>query len=248
MDEQAPKLRVTSDPADVYFKPRPRPPKGPGHTAQIRVQNRRRAYLDRHPDYFESMEHELADPLLYDALVRRFQTAEEREKEGREKGFSRVLEVDLLRGEAKLSRLAAESSQEETSSYAHARLPSSFSPSSVTATTASKAASGGADSKHNYQSDGDVLGLDDELPPDTQEEGRERWEEFLRTRFILGQDDDFDYVTVDEDDAYDVIERRDEEDAWFNAESPGWIEGGDGEDSSAKDKKQLEGETGIQDF
>ncbi|KAF4306082.1 hypothetical protein GTA08_BOTSDO14184 [Botryosphaeria dothidea] len=40
---------------------------------------------------------ELADPLLYDRLVRRFQTPAEREAEGRAKGYSGVLEADLLR-------------------------------------------------------------------------------------------------------------------------------------------------------
>ncbi len=49
----------------------------------------------------------LADPDLYDTLVRQFQTPAEREAEGRAKGYSRVLEGSLLRGEARLERLAA---------------------------------------------------------------------------------------------------------------------------------------------
>lgn len=71
----------------------------------IRVKNRRKRYLDTHPGYFSSAL-ELADPLLYDRLIRRFQTPAEREAEGREKGYSGVLEADIRRSEAKLQALA----------------------------------------------------------------------------------------------------------------------------------------------
>lgn len=47
----------------------------------------------------------LSDPLLYDRLVRRFQTPAEREAEGRKKGYSGILEADLYRGEAKMEAL-----------------------------------------------------------------------------------------------------------------------------------------------
>ncbi|KAH6855322.1 hypothetical protein B0I37DRAFT_442181 [Chaetomium sp. MPI-CAGE-AT-0009] len=88
-----------------FSQPRPRPPRSPGRLAQIRAQNRRRAYLEKHSTYFESSEHELADPLLYDSLIRRFQTPSEREAEGRQKGYARVLEGSLLRGEERLAKL-----------------------------------------------------------------------------------------------------------------------------------------------
>ncbi|KAJ9268346.1 hypothetical protein DTO212C5_5498 [Paecilomyces variotii] len=80
-----------------------------GHTtnppASVIVKNRRKRYLDAHPEYF-SADLELADPLLYDRLIRRFQTPAEREAEGRAKGYSGVLEADLRRSEAKLEALA----------------------------------------------------------------------------------------------------------------------------------------------
>jgi hypothetical protein len=57
----------------------------------VRVKNRRKRYLDLNPSYFTSPNLELADPLLYDRLIRRFQTAAEREADGRAKGFSGVL-------------------------------------------------------------------------------------------------------------------------------------------------------------
>ena len=44
--------------------------------------------------------------MAYDRLVRRFQNAEEREAEGRKKGYSGTLEADLWRSEAKVQALA----------------------------------------------------------------------------------------------------------------------------------------------
>ncbi|KAL4821188.1 coiled-coil domain-containing protein-domain-containing protein [Aspergillus spinulosporus] len=72
--------------------------------AATQRKNRRKRWLDLHPEYF-SADLELADPLLYDRLIRRFQTPSEREAEGRAKGFSGVLQADLLRSEAKLDAL-----------------------------------------------------------------------------------------------------------------------------------------------
>ena len=115
-------------------------------------------------------------------------------------------------------------------------------------------------------------------PAATRDEGRERWRAFLRDRFVHGGDDEFDYRAVDENDEYDVLERKDLEDAWFDDEDPGWAteETDDGRPSSSarasglgdrngKDEDQdmdgdtrerprspvdriLQGETGIQDF
>ena len=77
----------------------------PTPPSPIRVKNRRKRYLDLHPEYFSDPALELADPLLYDRLIRRFQTAKEREAEGRAKGYSGILQADLLRSEAKLAAL-----------------------------------------------------------------------------------------------------------------------------------------------
>ncbi|KAJ5317548.1 hypothetical protein PENANT_c079G06194 [Penicillium antarcticum] len=71
----------------------------------VTVKNRRKRYLDLHPEYF-SAELELADPLLYDRLIRRFQTPQEREEAGRAKGFSGILQADLLRSEARIDAIA----------------------------------------------------------------------------------------------------------------------------------------------
>ncbi|KAL1957727.1 hypothetical protein VTO42DRAFT_5570 [Malbranchea cinnamomea] len=94
-------------------KPQERPP------ASIQVKNRRKRYLELHPEYF-GPDLELADPLLYDRLVRRFQTAEEREAEGRAKGFSGVLEADLMRSELKMEALA---NPDSNATFAYTRGP-----------------------------------------------------------------------------------------------------------------------------
>ncbi|MCJ1287805.1 hypothetical protein MMC26_007157 [Xylographa opegraphella] len=78
--------------------------RSPASVARIITKNRRKRYLDLHPEYFSSSL-ELADPLAYDRLVRRFQTPAEREEEGRKKGYSGVLEADLWRSEAKVEAL-----------------------------------------------------------------------------------------------------------------------------------------------
>ncbi|TIA06516.1 hypothetical protein D6C83_08701, partial [Aureobasidium pullulans] len=75
------------------------------HTLRIRVKTRRRRYLEQNGDYFDSPSLELADPLLYDRMIRRFQSAAEREADGREKGYSGMLEADLMRSEAKIDAL-----------------------------------------------------------------------------------------------------------------------------------------------
>jgi Coiled-coil domain containing protein (DUF2052) len=132
--------------------------------------------------------------------VRRFQSAAERETEGRAKGYSGVLEADLYRSEAKLEALHSQ----------------------------------------NYKSgpDGQILPEDpDEIPAD-KEEGLSRWKYQMTMRFLSGEDNDFPYSEVDENEEWDVIENREAEDRWFEDEEPQWVGKGDGP----------QGETGIQDF
>ncbi len=74
---------------------------------RLKAKNRRKRYLELHPEYFTDPSLELADPLLYDRLVRRFQSASEREAEGRRKGFSGEMATDLWRAEAKRDALTA---------------------------------------------------------------------------------------------------------------------------------------------
>lgn len=114
-----------------------------------------------------------ADPLLYDRMVRRFQSAEEREKDGRAKGYSGVLEANLLRSEAKIDAL---------------NHPDPNSP-----MTYSRAADG---SITGVEQDADERAQG-------KEDGWERWKEVMELRFIRGGDEDFDYAAVDGSDDFD---------------------------------------------
>ncbi|CAD6501623.1 BgTH12-01873 [Blumeria graminis f. sp. triticale] len=173
----------------------------------IKVKNRRKLYLDAHPSYFTSSDLELADPLLYDKCIRKFQTSVEREADGKQKGYSGVLEADLWRSEAKIAKI--EKYQENI-------------------------ATANASDRRYLQ----IAILDeDENNIKTKEEGWERWLYVMTLRFLDGEDEDFDYKEVDDSDEWDWVERREMEEAWFDAEEPEWLN----EDNRQED-------TGIQDF
>lgn len=152
-----------------------------------------------------------------------------------------MLEGSLLRGEAKLARIApgkgAESGSDSQPDAAIATARE------VTAAAADNAAA--------------------LPPPEDRKEATERWEEFLRIRFVGGGDEDFEYGVVDDNEDYDVLYRKDEEEAWFEAEDPGWASlaelepehGPDSDDGQStnvnagtRPERTLQGETGIQDF
>ncbi|KAI1299737.1 coiled-coil domain-containing protein-domain-containing protein [Xylaria venustula] len=259
-------------PSPPYERPQPRPPRSPAHAAHVRVRNRRREWLSRNSSYFRSLEHELADPTLYDALIRRFQSHEEREKEGRAKGFGRVLEVDLLRGEARLSKLADDTRHSDDNNVsieslgneslattvepADSRSPRLSRPWSSPGTPELTVSETGAGMNWEELEALETHDLEKRSAPQTAEDGRMRWEEFLRLRFLNGGDEDFDYRTVDEDDEYDTLERREQEDAWFDNEEPGWAEESEYDDEAEPNRERkksvverpLTGETGVQDF
>ncbi|EAW12776.1 uncharacterized protein ACLA_012040 [Aspergillus clavatus NRRL 1] len=176
----------------------------------IRVKNRRKRYLDLHPEYF-SPELELADPLLYDRLIRRFQSPAEREAEGKAKGFSGVLQADINRSEAKLDAL---NNPDPHAMFSYTRGPS-----------------------------GEILAEDRDEIPVSKEEGDKLWRWEMTMRFLRGEDRDFDYTVVDENDEYDDL--TEEQDRYFDEEEPEWIvEGTDNGDIQSR----LHGETGVQDF
>ncbi|KAJ5908135.1 hypothetical protein N7495_000817 [Penicillium taxi] len=168
----------------------------------VQSKNRRRRYLDLHPEYF-SAELELADPLLYDRLIRRFLTPQEREAQGRERGFSGVLQADLMRSEAKMEALAQ---PDPRSMFSYTRGPN-----------------------------GEILAEDRDDIPSSKEEGQKRWQWEMSLRFIRGDDSDFEYKTVDQNDEYDDWSMH--QDKYFDEEEP-----------EVDEDSQLEGETGIQDF
>lgn len=147
--------------------------------------------------------------MLFDRLIRRFQSAEEREREGRARGVAAGLEASIVRGEAKVEALA----------HPDAENPLVY----------------------ERAVDGTVVGLEEDRGDraGSKEEGMEMWKDVMGRRFLRGEDRDFDYRVVDEDEAYDDLEeegRREQED-WFGGQQEEFV--GEG---------KPEGETGVQDF
>ncbi|KAG0650075.1 Coiled-coil domain-containing 97 [Hyphodiscus hymeniophilus] len=167
---------------------------------KIRTKNRRKIYLDRHPEYLTSPDRELSDPLLYDRCIRRFQSAAEREADGRSKGYSGVLEADLYRSEAKIAALKGENEGGEPV----------VSSSDIVS--------------YIRGENGEVLPEDPDEVPLSKEDGLERWNFEMTLKFLRGEDQDFDYKAVDEDGELDEIESKEEEERWFDDEEPEWVE------------------------
>lgn len=143
-----------------------------------------------------------------------------------------------MRGEARLDRLA--------SSYTGDR----------------PTMSGRREATGSTRMNDNIFTIDSDLAeekPKTKEEGRQRWEEFLRERFVHGGDEEFDYSKVDGDEDLDLMEDREREEEWFDDEEPEWADDSDeahetnGKDENGgrtrtKRERVLMGETGIQDY
>jgi hypothetical protein len=172
----------------------------------------------------------MTDPLLYDRCIRRFQSAAEREADGKAKGYSGILEADLYRSEAKLAALAQETHPSPSSSSHPTSLnPSSSFPSTSTSEPLIPFVS------YLRGPKGEIIS-EDGHEIKSKEEGFERWKFEMTVRFLRGADEEFEYGDVDESEEYDELERRESEERWFDEEEPEW----DGEEGG--------GETGVQDF
>lgn len=156
---------------------------------------------------------------MYDRCVRRFQSAAEREADGRSKGYSGVLEADLFRSEAKLAALKGQTPDGEAHSSSEASLPFV---------------------SYVRGEDGEVLPEDPDEIPKTKEDGLERWKFAMTIKFLKGEDQDFDYKEIDESDEWDILEGKEEEERWFEDEEPEWV--------GEEEEPTVGGETGIQDF
>ncbi|KAL8939187.1 MAG: hypothetical protein Q9211_002853 [Gyalolechia sp. 1 TL-2023] len=198
-----------------HARPTPRH-HSPASLARIRVKNRRKHYLETHPEASRSAPHlhhnpptdqPPKDPLSYDRLIRRFQTATEREADGKQKGYSGVLEADLWRSEAKIDALS------EDGKHGH-------------------------EMRYRRDTNGEIVAEDRDEVPGSKEEGQERWREQMEMRFLRGEDGDFDYGVVDQGDEFDGVEEgRERQEEWFEGEEESV--GADGKGGN------LEGETGT---
>lgn len=91
--------------------------------------------------------------------------------------------------------------------------------------------------------DGEILAEDRDDIPASKEEGEKAWRWEMGLRFMRGDDPDFDYKSVDENDEYD--DWTEQQEKYFEDEDPEWVVG---EARGDEAKAQLQGETGIQDF
>lgn len=180
----------------------------------------------------------MTDPLLYDRCIRRFQTAAEREADGKSKGYSGVLEADLYRSEAKIAALQSNNAQQHEDGVQQLS----------TSTASTQAPNSQSDIpyvSYSRGSNGEVLPEEEDEVPSSKDEGMDRWKYGMTLRFLKGEDPDFDYKEVDESEEWDAIEGREEEERWFDEEEPEWV------DEEAQDEgkqKGTGGETGVQDF
>ena len=96
--------------------------------------------------------------------------------------------------------------------------------------------------------DGEIVAEEKDEVPMNKEEGLERWRKEMEAMFLRGEDSDFDYRLVDENEAYDDrgLEEREEEEKWFEEEEPTWIDQLESVESGHKPSPV--GQTGIQDF
>ena len=139
------------------------------------------------------------DPLLYDRMVRQFQTTAEREVEGRQKGYSGTLEADLLRSEAKIEAL----------NHPDPNSPLIYRRDATGSITA--------------------VDQDEEDRPKSREQGFAKWKECMEQRFLRGEDLDVDYDSIDHDDRYDDWEEdsRRRQDKYFEDEDAEFVAGGE---------------------
>lgn len=96
---------------------------------------------------------------------------------------------------------------------------------------------------------GEIIAEETDEVPHNKEEGLQRWHNEMELRFLRGEDPDFEYMAVDEDDAYDNkgIEELEEEEKYFDEEEPTWL--GLGQDLESTDGSNIPtGQTGVQDY
>ncbi|KAK9464188.1 coiled-coil domain-containing protein-domain-containing protein [Lipomyces oligophaga] len=184
-----------------------------------RIRNRRWHYLQQHSStYFSGSGLAEADPLLYDRLVRQFQSLSERQIVQDKRGWAARMYEDLVRAERRLERverLRAEELQRANSADHHVAA--------------------------ERVGDDDEEELDffsgEELNKTTAER---QWQRLMTIRFLNGHDTDIDYNNIDYSETWDDYNQitRDCQDQYFDSEQPSWI----------VDETELTGQTGIQDY
>lgn len=90
--------------------------------------------------------------------------------------------------------------------------------------------------------DGEILAEERDEVPGSKEEGEKAWRWEMTMRFLKGEDGEFDYAAVDENEEFD--DQGEEQEKWFDEQEPEWVD--DEKDGDVRER--LTGQTGIQDF
>ncbi len=95
---------------------------------------------------------------------------------------------------------------------------------------------------------GEIYPEEKDEVPSSKEEGERRWKKEMEMRFLRGDDNEFEYQDVDNDERWDnkAEEEREEEEKYFAEEEPSWIL--DENDDSSQGTMERTGETGVLDY
>lgn len=106
-----------------------------------------------------------------------------------------------------------------------------------------------ASMRYTRDASGEIIAEEKEEVPIDKADGLQRWHKEVELRFLRGEDPDFEYVTVDEDEIYDNrgIEEREEEEKYFDEEEPSWLGADEDQDHPAGSEAPA-GQTGVQDY
>jgi hypothetical protein len=174
-------------------------------SSRLQAKNRRKRYLEVHPEYFDDASLELADPLLYDRLIRRFQTAAERERDGQKKDFADRVTANLWRP-------MTYSPSDYNREALHRPRPDYLSP-------------------HTRGTGRQIREEDEDEVPMSKEEGKAWWRDEMTQRFLRGDDNDFEYKKVDGNIRYDdPEEERDILEAYFDSMDSDYDTDGEGKE------------------
>ncbi|KAF3903721.1 hypothetical protein AA313_de0209586 [Arthrobotrys entomopaga] len=248
----------------------------PSPDPQITTRNRRLIYLQTHDDYFTRPDHAFSLPTLYDQLVGRFMTGRDRRDHASDPSsvtkFSEILARDLERGEDRLAQLRQKQQQKQQQGLeGHEQIElvnedelEEVEDENGNLITNPKRVpvQDGEGLDENDTVDAEKLDADILLHADSdgeftnvqsREEAWEIWRDILSRRFLRGDDEDFDYDDVDlsggAGDPKHLIEVEIERDGWevyFDGEEADVYVERDGKKYSGG--REMEGETGIQDF
>ncbi|KAI9711560.1 MAG: hypothetical protein M1820_002125 [Bogoriella megaspora] len=180
--------------------------------AVTRMRERRRGWLDAHPEYFDADHLERGEPELYNRLVRRWQTREERLIDEQAEDMERVLEHIIPGGETRIIEVEGNENEDEDEDEDEDENDNGN--------------GNGNEDRHDprnrtlygYEESAIMTGNDGvTAEPSNREDAQDLWRRIMGMRFRDGKDTEFDYDKVDFSSEWDdqEEEERRREEAYF---------------------------------